>query len=58
MARAARDFFKDFDVLAPENPKFSLYIDWPFLGRGEYLSSDLKFFGAGILMRGYLNART
>ena len=24
LARAARDFFEDFDVIAPENPKFSL----------------------------------
>jgi hypothetical protein len=24
LARAARDFFKDFGIQAPENPKFSL----------------------------------
>ena len=56
-ARAARDFLKDFDVLAPQNPTIFLYLTGHQHTGAGMLRCSSKIFGAGILMSGYLNAR-
>ena len=57
MARAARDFFKDFDVLAPKiRKKIRTLADLYHIG-ASILASFLGPFGAGILMQQSVNAR-
>ena len=58
MAREARDFLKDFDVLAPKTHNFSSILAGHRHKGASILGTGQNIFGAGILMRGSLNACT